>query len=579
MAGEAISLGTVYHLLWDGQDVEINRKRLETSMKVRLSCAGLPDRRAFLAAGMAGGGLAAMLPAARAAGAGDGTNSGAHLSFELNELSIGDLRRGLDSGEFTSRSLVEKYLEQIEAVDRNGPALKSIIELNPDAIELAEQADRERKSDRPKGPLHGIPVLVKDNCDTADKMATTAGSLALVGSKPPEDSFVVKQLRTAGAVLLGKTNLTEWSNIRGSHSTGGWSARGGLTRNPYALDRNPSGSSSGSAVAVSASLCAVAVGTETDGSILCPASVCGVVGIKPTVGLVGRTGIIPISHTQDTAGPIARSVRDAAILLGVLAGVDPQDAVTKENAGHVEADYTKFLDEGGLKGAKVGVARSFFDFHDGVDAVMEEALAAMKEAGATLIDTKRLKDDSGSSESIVFKYELKDGLNKYLARLGPEARVKSLADVIEFNKRHKDEELKYFGQEFFEAAQEKGPLTEYEYVEALSRCRRLSRTEGIDAVMDELKLDVLVAPTMGPADVTDLLNGSRGLGGSTGPAAVAGYASVTVPAGQVFGLPVGISFIARAWSEPTLLKFAYAFEQATKLRKPPRFLATADLRA
>jgi amidase len=408
-------------------------------------------------------------------------------------------------------------------------------------------------------------------------MATTAGSLALVGSKPPEDSFVVKQLRKAGAVLLGKTNLTEWSNIRGSHSTGGWSARGGLTRNPYALDRNPSGSSSGSAVAVSSSLCAVAVGTETDGSILCPASICGVVGIKPTVGLVGRTGIIPISQSQDTAGPIARNVRDAAILLGVLAGVDPQDAVTATSEGHAHTDYTQFLDANGLKGTKIGVARSFFDFHERVDSLMEEALAAMKEAGATLIDTKQLKDDSGSAESIVFKFELKDGLNKYLARLGPEAPVKSLADVIEFNKRHKDEELKYFGQEFFLAAQEKGPLTEYEYLEALARCRRLSRTEGIDAVMDELKLDVVVAPTMGPADVTDLVNGSRALGGSSGPAAVAGYPSITVPAGHVFGLPVGLSFIGRAWSEPTLLKVAYAFEQATKLRKAPRFLATAEL--
>jgi amidase len=546
-------------------------------MEIRVQLnPGLPNRRAFMAAGVAGGAFAAMLPTARGVEADDAAAASAvDSSFELSELTIDDLRRGLDSGEFTSRSLVEKYLDRIEAIDRHGPTLKSVIELNPDAIELAEQADRERRIKNVQGPLHGIPVLVKDNCDTADKMATTAGSLALVGSKPPEDSFVVKQLRNAGAVLLGKTNLTEWSNIRGSHSTGGWSARGGLTRNPYALDRNPSGSSSGSAVAVSSSLCAVAVGTETDGSILCPASVCGVVGIKPTVGLVGRTGIIPISYTQDTAGPIARTVRDAAILLGVLAGVDPQDAMTKESEGHAHADYTQFLDEHGLKGVKIGVARSFFDFHDGVDALMEEALAAMKEAGATLIDTKRLKDDSGSSESIVFKYELKDGLNKYLSRLGPEAPVKSLADVIEFNKRHKDEELKYFGQEFFLAAQEKGPLTEYEYVEALARCRRLARTEGIDAVMDELKLDVIVAPTMGPADVTDLVNGSRGLGGSAGPAAVAGYASITVPAGQVFGLPVGLSFIGRAWSEPTLLKVASAFEQATKLREPPRFLATA----
>jgi amidase len=450
--------------------------------------------------------------------------SSTEYSFELSELSVTDLQQGLQSGKYTSKSLVEKYLARIEAVDDGGPTLGSIIELNPDATSIAEQLDAERKSKGARGPLHGIPVLIKDNVDTADKMATTAGSLALVGAKPPDDAFVAKQLRQAGAVLLGKTNLSEWSNIRSRNSTSGWSGRGGLTRNPYAIDRNPCGSSSGSAAAVAASLCAVAVGTETDGSILCPASVCGIVGIKPTVGLLSRTGIIPISQSQDTAGPLARTVRDAAILLGALAGVDPQDAVTSDSRGQAHADYTKFLDAAGLKDKKIGVARNFFDFHEGVERLIAEALDALKQGGATLIDSERLSkvDEAGSAES----------------------------------------------------TEEKGPLTEYEYVEALARCRRLARTEGIDAVMDEHRLDAIVAPTIGPACMTDLVNGDHWLGGSTSPAAIAGYPSITVPAGFVAGLPVGISFIGRAWSEPALVKIAYAFEQATKRRLPPKFPPT-----
>jgi amidase len=499
--------------------------------------------------------------------------------FELSELSIDDLQRGMESGKFTSRSLVEKYLARIEAIDAAGPQLKSVIEVNPDALALADTADNERRAKHTRGPLHGIPVLIKDNIDTADKMATTAGSLALVGAKPSEDSFVVKQLRNAGAVVIGKTNLSEWANIRSNYSTSGWSGRGGLTRNPYALDRNPCGSSSGSGAAVAANLCAVAVGTETDGSILCPSSVCGIVGIKPTVGLVSRTGIIPISHSQDTAGPMTRTVRDAAILLGVLAGIDPQDAITAESKGRAETDYTQSLDAAGLKGAKIGVARNHFDFHDGVEQVMNEALDAIKQAGATLIDTEALRvvDESGSSESTVLRYELKADMAAYLARLGPDAPVKSLKDIIDFNNRNKAKEMPYFGQDVFVKAEALGPLTDYKYLEALAKCRRLARTEGIDAVMEKHELDAIVAPTMGPACLTDLVNGDRWLGGSTSAAAVAGYPSITVPAGFVFGLPVGLSFFGRAWSEPTLLKLAYAFEQVTKLRKPPQFLATARL--
>jgi amidase len=386
-------------------------------------------------------------------------------------------------------------------------------------------------------------------------------------------------LRKAGAGVIGKTNLSEWANIRSSYSTSGWSARGGLTRNPYALDRNPCGSSSGSGVAVAASLCAVAVGTETDGSILCPSSACGIVGLKPTVGLVSRTGIIPISHSQDTAGPMARTVRDAAVLLGVLAGVDPQDAITAASEGHAHADYTLFLDPAGLRDARIGVARNYFDFHDAVESIMNVALDALKLAGATLIDTKGLSvvDESHSAETTVLQYELKADMAAYLARLGPGAPVKTLKDIIEFNDRHAVLEMPYFGQDVFLASEEKGPLTEDAYLEALAKCRRLARTEGIDAVMDKHELHALVAPTLGPACLTDLINGDHWLGGSTNAAAVSGYPSVTVPAGYVFGLPVGLTFFGRAWSEPTLLKLAYAFEQATNFRQPPQFHPTAEI--
>jgi amidase len=529
-----------------------------------------PDRRRFLATGLSGG-LAIAAVTASAPAADD--------SFELSELTIADLHEGMRAGKFTARALAEKYLARIEAIDRRGPTLRSVIEVNPDALTLADALDRERKDKGPRGPLHGIPVLIKDNIDTADRMATTAGSLALVGAKPPRDAGLVARLRQAGALVLGKTNLSEWANIRCTYSTSGWSGRGGLTRNPYALDRNTSGSSSGSAVAVAANFCAAAVGTETDGSIVSPSSVNGIVGVKPTVGLVSRAGVIPISHTQDTAGPMARTVRDAAVLLGALTGADPDDQATAAGAGKAVADYTQFLDPQGLKGARIGVARNYFGFHDAVDAVLATALDALKQQGATLIDPASLPDMDkiGDAETTVLHYELKADLNAYLARLGPGAPVRSLKDVIAFNEKNRAQELQYFGQNVFVKAEAKGPLTEKEYLDALAACRRLARTDGIDAVMDKHRLDALVAPTEGPAWLTDLVVGDRTLCSSSTAAAVAGYPSVTVPAGFVFGLPVGISFFGRAWSEPTLLKLAFAFEQATKVRKPPRFSASADL--
>lgn len=560
----------------------VSKKSVVRTQIKMLTNPNLPSRRSFLASGVTAGLAAAAIPAMTGSAAvrsDDAESAHAGVTpFELSELLIADLQKGMSSGKFTARSIAEKYLARIDAVDSQTGGLGSVIEVNPDALALADELDRERQEKGARSPLHGIPVLIKDNIDTADRMATTAGSLALVGSKPPGDAFLVRQLRQAGGLLLGKTNLSEWANIRCSYSTSGWSGRGGLTRNPYALDRNPCGSSSGSGVAVAANLCAVAIGTETDGSVVCPASANGIVGIKPTVGLVSRTGVVPISHSQDTAGPMARTVRDAAILLGVLAGVDPEDSATADADRTAAADYTKFLDAGGLKDARIGVARNHFDFNDLVEAMTDVALDALKLGGATLIDVDISNiDEAGDAETTVFQYELKADMSAYLARLGPDARVKSLSEIIEFNDRNKHQEMPYFGQDFFLEAEEKGPLTSYEYVEALAKCRRLSRTEGIDAVMDEHSLDALVAPTLGPACMTDLVNGDRWLGGSTSAAAISGYPSITIPAGFVFGLPVGLSFFGRAWSEPTLLRLAYAFEQATKFRKAPGFLKTADL--
>ena len=510
-------------------------------------------------------------------------------TFELNEITIRELQDGMKSGRFTARSIAEQYLARIESMDRpdkdksgndrRRPAVNSLLELNPDALAIADGLDQERKQKGPRGPLHGIPVLIKDNLDTSDKMNTTAGSLALMGARPPKDSFMARKLREAGAVILGKTNLSEWANIRSSHSTSGWSGRGGQTKNPYVLDRNPCGSSSGSGAAVAANFCTVAIGTETDGSIVCPSSANGIVGIKPTVGLTSRAGIIPISHSQDGAGPMARTVSDAAILLGALAGVDPDDSATAGSQGKSYTDYTRFLDPNGLKGAKIGVVRKYCGFHDGVDALMNTAIEEMKRAGATVVDPADITTIGkfDESELLVFLYELKADLNNYLARLGPAAPVHTLKDIIDFNERNKEKEMPYFGQDLFLKAEAKGPLTTKEYLDALEKNHQLSRTQGIDAIMDQFQLDALVAPTGGPAWITDLVDGDHFAGGSSSAAAVAGYPNINVPAGFFFGLPVGISFFGRAWSEPTLIKLAYSFEQATKFRKPPQFLPRVEV--
>lgn len=497
-------------------------------------------------------------------------------SFEFDEMTVTEMQEGMASGRFTAHSITDKYLARIDIIDKHGPTLNSVIEVNPDAVSIAKALDKERKQKHVRGPLHGIPVLIKDNIDTADRMMTTAGSLALVGSKPPKDSMLAQKLREAGAVILGKTNLSEWANIRSNQSTSGWSGRGGQTKNPYVLDRNPCGSSSGSGAAVSANLCAIAIGTETDGSIVCPASANGVVGLKPTVGLVSRSGIIPISHSQDTAGPLCRTVRDAAILLGALTGVDEEDRATSESRGKSYADYTQFLVADGLRGARIGVVRGTFGFNSAVDAVMATALEQLKSQGAVLIDPAEIETRGkfDDSESTVFMYELKADLNAYLARLGPRAPVHTLQEIIEFNEKHREQEMPYFGQELFLKSQLKGPLTSQEYLDALNKNHQLSRVEGIDAVMDKHKLDALVGPTGGPAWLTDLVAGDHFEGGSSTAAAVAGYPNISVPAGYVYGLPVGISFFGRAWSEPVLIRIAYAYEQASKNRKPPQFIPT-----
>jgi amidase len=497
--------------------------------------------------------------------------------FEFEEATIADLQAAMASRKHTALSITVAYLDRIADLDRRGPALRHMLDLNPDALAIARRLDAERRAGRLRGPLHGIPIIIKDNIDTADRMTTTAGSLALEGSIASRDAFLVERLREAGAVILGKANLTEWANFRSTRASSGWSSRGGQGRNPYALDRSPCGSSSGTGGGIAANYAAVGVGTETDGSIVCPSAAMSLVGIKPTLGLVSRSGIIPIAHSQDTAGPMARTVTDAAILLGIIAGADRRDP---ETVRVKVADYTKSLDPRGLAGARIGVARErLFGYSEETDRIAETALAAMKDAGAELIDPADIPNlgDYDDGEFTVLLYEFKADLNTYLAGLGPKARVKSLADAIRFNEEHRVRTMPYFGQEIFHMAQEKGALTERAYRDALARNRRLAREKGIDQVMTRHRLDALVAPTGHPVWPIDLVNGDHFLGASSTAPAVAGYPNITVPAGFAFGLPVGVSFIGPAWSEPTLIRLAFAFEQATRVRRAPAFPASARL--
>lgn len=496
----------------------------------------------------------------------------------LEEVTIAELQAAMEEGEFTAVELVNAYIERIEAIDQDGPRLNSILEINPDALDIAQALDEERRTSGARSPLHGIPILLKDNIDTADRMRTTAGSLALMNSTPARDAFIVQRLRDAGAVILGKTNMSEWANFRSTRSSSGWSGRGGQCKNPYILDRNPCGSSSGSGAATSANLTAGSIGTETDGSIVCPATANGVVGIKPTVGLLSRSGIIPISHNQDTPGPHARVVADAAAILGAMVGVDPDDPATAPSEGRAYTDYTQFLDPNGLQGARIGVARQgVTGYSEETDRLFEQAIQAMRDAGAIIIDPADIPTineiTTGPTELTVLLYDFKHDLNAYLAaRNDPD--IRTLADLIAFNEENAEQELRWFGQELFLMAQEKGELTDPEYIEALETNHRLGRTEGIDAVLQAHQLDAIVAPTGSPAWTTDLVNGDHFLGASSSPAAIAGYPLISVPMGFAFGLPVGITFMGTAWSEPTLIRLAYAFEQATKVRRPPQFLPT-----
>jgi amidase len=520
----------------------------------------------LLAAGMS---VAPFLAACATVTPGEGIN--------VEEISIADLRAAMTAGRLDAETLVKMYLTRIQAIDRSGPTLRSVQEINPDAIVIARALDEERRAKRVRGPLHGIPILLKDNIATADKMETTAGALALVGARPRGDSTIAQRLRQAGAVILGKASMSEWAYFKSTPASSGWSSRSGQARNPYVLNRTPCGSSSGSAIAVAANLVTVSIGTETDGSIICPAGVNGVVGIKPTVGLTSRAGVIPISVTQDTVGPFGRTVADAATVLGALVGVDSRDPATQASAGRSQTDYVKYLDLNGLRGARIGVPRDgYFGYSPRADAVVNQAIDVLRNSGAVVVDPIKIPNFDRaaltSAELIVLLYEFKAGVNAYLASVAPGAQVRTLDDVIEFNKRNPRENLPYFGQELLERAQAKGELTEAEYLEALEKCRRLAGKEGFDAIVDEQQLDVLIAPTTTPAWPVDLINGDQFRGSSAKSAALAGYPLVSVPAGVAMGLPVGITFMGRAWSEPTLIKLAYAFEQATKARRPPQYL-------
>ena len=497
----------------------------------------------------------------------------------MKEYSISEIQTLMEKGKLSAMKLTKTYLTLIREIDKQGPKLNAIIEINPEVAKIAKKLDEERKNNKIRGPLHGIPVIIKDNINTGDKMQTTAGSLAFDGYIASEDAHIVKRLRDAGAVILAKANLSEWANFRSTRSTSGWSSRGGQTLNPYALNRNSCGSSSGSAVAVAANLCSVAIGTETDGSIICPSQTNSIVGIKPTIGLVSRMGIIPISHNQDTAGPMARSVQDAAFLLNVIVGTDPVDSSTTIHNKKIPLDYTEFLDYNGLKEARIGVARNYFGNSDLVDNIIERAIEKMSKNGAEIIDPVEIKtlNDLREFEFQVLLYDFKHNLNEYLVKFGPINSLKSLNDIIEFNKRNQEKVMPYFGQELFTMANEKDSITSKEYKEALKQCHRLARDEGIDIVLKEHQLDAIVAPSGGAAWLIDYINGDHSTGGSSSVAAVAGYPNITVPAGYIYGLPIGISFFSGAFEEPTLLKIAYSFEQATKIRKSPKFLQKAEL--
>ena len=533
-------------------------------------------RRNFLGT-VAAGGAAASLAGVRAALA---AAPGAPIPDDrLPEATIAELQAEMAAGRITSRRLVEFYTRRIVSLDGRGPRLGHVLEVNPEAASIATALDAERRTRGPRGPLHGIPILIKDNFATADRMQTTAGSYALEGVRPPRDATVAAKLRAAGAVILGKTNLSEWANYRSTRSVSGWSGRGGQTRNPHALDRNPSGSSSGSAVGAAAGTCAAAVGTETNGSIISPASICGIVGLKPTVGLVSRAGIVPIAHSQDTAGPMTRTVADAAAVLTAIGGSDPADEMTTAAADRAARDYTTFLDADGLRGARIGVVRERYTGASVKgDALLGAALGAMRERGAEIVDPANVASIAQlTGQGDLLSFEFKTDLEAYLTEWAPGAAVRSLDDLIAFNRREAAREMPFFGQEIFEQAARRGPLTSPEYLQVKERLQRLSRAEGIDAVMDQHRLDALVSPSTAPARPIDLVNGDAGSGGTSGLAAIAGYPSITVPMGFVHGLPVGISFFGRAWSEGVLLRLAFAFEQATRHRRMPRFAPTADV--
>ena len=538
------------------------------------------ERRDFVRLGLAAGTAAATTATiAGTASAATAAATAGPAPDAILDAGVREQAALMASGKLTSTTLVARYLARIAAIDKAGPRLNAVIELNPDAARIAADLDRERQAGKVRGPLHGIPVLLKDNIATADRMSTSAGSLALDGVRAAHDAFVAGRLRAAGAVILGKTNLSEWANMRSTHSVSGWSGRGGLTRNPYALDRNTSGSSSGSGAAMAAALATLAIGTETDGSIVSPASICGIVGIKPTLGLVSRSGIIPIAHSQDTAGPMTRTVADAALLLAAIAGTDPDDAATQPATGKA-ADYAAALRPDGLRGKRIGVARNFFGNQAAVDAVIEAELAVLKAQGATLVDVRVPNVDKyGDSELEVLLSEFRPDLEAYLARYAPHAPVKTMADVIAFNDRHAAQEMRLFGQEHLISAQARPGLEAQAYRDALANNHRYSREEGIDQILREEKLDALVAPTGGTGWLTDTINGDHDGPGFSSPAAVAGYPHVTVPAGQVHGLPVGLSFVGTAWSEAALIGMAYAYEQASLRRRRPAFPASVNPKA